>query len=343
MDRINHWAAIAAFFALGFVASGAIAADRYVPRTARGQAVQIFLERWAPTVSRVYGTRPGAWASSMAPTFRNADVDTLRRSAQARTYTDAMQILATPRGVAGAAQGVAPMPDGVTPAATGLVYTVLTPCRLVDTRNVARPLAAGETRTFQASLYPPSNQGGSSSSCGVPANASAVTLNVTVVYPSAPGYLTVFPSNRNAPLASSLNYGAGAIVGNEILAPLATSSDGFYAYFSLYSFAAADVVVDVAGYFSAPSAAALDCRQVASSNTSLASGASGIAATPVCAAGYTITGGGCFSSAYPSSTGVYFYDFGVDASNRYVCSGRNQQVNTVTIGAQGICCRVPGN
>src|SRR5690606_28206874 len=41
---------------------------------------------------------------------------------------------------------------------------------------------------------------------GVPSDASAVALNVTVVDPSSGGYLTVHPSGVDRPNASNLNY-----------------------------------------------------------------------------------------------------------------------------------------
>ena len=54
---------------------------------------------------------------------------------------------------------------------------------------------------------------------GVPKNAKAVALNVTVTGPTAPSYLTVWPSNDQQPLASSLNMVVGQTVPNMVILP----------------------------------------------------------------------------------------------------------------------------
>jgi uncharacterized protein (DUF1800 family) len=77
----------------------------------------------------------------------------------------------------------------------------------------------------------------------VPASATAASLNITVVNPEAEGYLTVWPCGPR-PLASSLNFSRGQVVPNGIIAPL--SAEGSVC---LFSNAATDVIVDVAGWF----------------------------------------------------------------------------------------------
>ena len=68
-------------------------------------------------------------------------------------------------------------------------------------------------------------------------------LNVTAVFPSGPGYLTVFPCGSPQPLASNVNYPAGQVVPNAVLAKVGT--DGKVCIFTL---ADTDLVVDVNGY-----------------------------------------------------------------------------------------------
>ena len=78
---------------------------------------------------------------------------------------------------------------------------------------------------------------------GVPADGvSAVVLNVTAVAPSAAGHLSVFPCG-STPQSSSLNYVAGSVVANEVIAKV--SSRGRVCVFS---FAESHLVVDVVGY-----------------------------------------------------------------------------------------------
>jgi hypothetical protein len=86
-------------------------------------------------------------------------------------------------------------------------------------------------------------------SFGVPADATAVVLNVTAVGPAAIGHLTVFPTGAAQPLASNLNYAAGQNIPNLVEVGLGTGGD-----VSIFSLAATDLVVDVEGYV-APTAA----------------------------------------------------------------------------------------
>lgn len=82
---------------------------------------------------------------------------------------------------------------------------------------------------------------------GVPASGvAAVTLNVTVTGPTAPGYLTAYPSGRGRPNASNLNFERGLTVANAV-----TVSPGADGRVVLYTSASAHVIVDVTGYFTA--------------------------------------------------------------------------------------------
>ena len=49
---------------------------------------------------------------------------------------------------------------------------------------------------------------------------SAVALNVTAVWPSAEGFVTVFPTDVERPNASNLNASAGQVVPNMVIARL---------------------------------------------------------------------------------------------------------------------------
>jgi sugar lactone lactonase YvrE len=78
---------------------------------------------------------------------------------------------------------------------------------------------------------------------GVPSDASAVMLNVTAVFPGAPGFVTVFPCGEARPLASHVNYSAGVVVPNAVLAKVGAGGK-----VCLYTLAATDLLVDVNGY-----------------------------------------------------------------------------------------------
>ena len=78
----------------------------------------------------------------------------------------------------------------------------MSPCRLADTRlpdgpSGGPPLAAGASRDFPV--------GGS---CGIPADARAVAVNVTTTAQTRPGNLRLYPAGEPVPLASTINFAA---------------------------------------------------------------------------------------------------------------------------------------
>lgn len=326
--------------ALSASAQSRNAQQQYQPQTARGQAVAQIVRKWAGHVQRTYGVSPDTWARGMAATFAKARVADLQSAARQPTFS-AMMAAAVSRSGA----DIAPAPNAsalnvVTKAASrteNLLYTMVSPCRLVDTRVVAQRLVPGMVRTFRSRGFV-QDQGGSPA-CQFSGNPAALVLNVTVVYPDGAGYLTVFPYQGTRPLASSLNYKQGDIVGNEIIAQATGEYDGF---FSVYSLMATDVVIDVAGYFSVPKSEPLDCVEERSEIIDLASGATATAVTPVCPVGYSATGGGCQSAnAYTSINGIYFHSFGPNEQGAYECAARNREASAQRILARVVCCRMP--
>jgi hypothetical protein len=112
---------------------------------------------------------------------------------------------------------------------------------VADTRDPVGPfggpaLIAGQERTF-----------GIADRCGIPPGARAAALNVTVVLPTAAGYLTLYPGGSSLPLASTINYRAGQIRANNAILPLAP--DGTLAVFCGQGSGTANLIIDVTGYF----------------------------------------------------------------------------------------------
>ena len=130
-----------------------------------------------------------------------------------------------------------------------LAYTPVTPCRIVDTRQVARRLAAGVIQTFDgfnAATFAP--QGGAATNCGIPTGAKALAMTVTAVTPSDLGFIKLWPANTTEPDASTVNYDPGTInIATGAIVPV----DGANNQFNAESPAAVDLVVDVVGYFNA--------------------------------------------------------------------------------------------
>ncbi|MBV9406391.1 MAG: Ig-like domain repeat protein, partial [Acidobacteriaceae bacterium] len=136
-------------------------------------------------------------------------------------------------------------PVTLTVTSSGAVYFVpVTPCRLVDTRNAngtfgGPSIGASGWRSFPVA-----------GNCGVPANATAYSMNVTAVPPGSQPlwYLTVFPTGTATPndsTPSTLNSVSGQVVANAAIVPAGTGgSVSVYA-----SGTSTDVILDVNGYF----------------------------------------------------------------------------------------------
>jgi len=120
------------------------------------------------------------------------------------------------------------------PAQGGL--TGITPDRLLDTRSPGKGPCISTTRDLQVAGVPFTE---------VPADAAAVALNVTVITPNIPGYLTVFPAGAIRPTASTLNYSTNQVVANGTVVKVGSS--GSISLFA--SGGCPNVVVDVVGWF----------------------------------------------------------------------------------------------
>lgn len=78
---------------------------------------------------------------------------------------------------------------------------------------------------------------------GLPDDVESIMVNVTVTDPVAPGYLTVFPCGSVMPEASNLNYLAGDIVPNAVLAKVSDSTT-----ICVFTSTSTQIIVDATGY-----------------------------------------------------------------------------------------------
>jgi hypothetical protein len=124
-------------------------------------------------------------------------------------------------------------------ATTGLQFVAVAPCRVADTRNPAGPLGGpgigmGATRDFAVPQSP----------CGIPVNAVAYALNVTVVPTGPLGFITTWPTGQPRPLASTLNSLDGRIKANAAVVPAGTNGS-----VSVYATEGTQVILDISGYY----------------------------------------------------------------------------------------------
>jgi hypothetical protein len=128
---------------------------------------------------------------------------------------------------------------GVTVTGGGLFHA-MAPDRFLDTRDGTgapqAPVGPGGTLHLQISNRAP-----------VPADAIGVVMNTTATNTTAPGYLTVYPSDSAQPTTSSLNFVPDQNVPNLVMSKLGGGA------VNIFNFAGnTDVVADVVGWY-APS------------------------------------------------------------------------------------------
>jgi hypothetical protein len=120
-------------------------------------------------------------------------------------------------------------------------FYTLTPCRLADTRDAPGPyggpaLQAGGTRSFVMV-----------GRCGIPAEADAIAVNVTVTQPTALGHLVIYPLGVALPTTSTINYSAGQTRANNAIVQV--GADDSIAATCGQSSGTTHFIIDVVGYF----------------------------------------------------------------------------------------------
>jgi hypothetical protein len=161
-------------------------------------------------------------------------------------YDQASPVTVTDGDVTGIDVRMSPGPAMSFPAST---YFPIQPRRILDTRHgtefgLSGQFTAGKVRTFHVAGA--SYMGGTDAA--IPANAVAVTGNVTVVGMSAAGLVALGPTTQAGGSESTISFTAGDIRANNVTLGLA--ADGtLAAVYRAAPGATTDVIFDVTGYF----------------------------------------------------------------------------------------------
>jgi hypothetical protein len=137
-----------------------------------------------------------------------------------------------------------------------LIYTPVTPCRIVDSRNTPEGIIGASTqRDFYVygSGATISAQGGNASGCPSPLGEPlAAHINMVAVDPAGKGNLQAFPVGTSAGAGLSVNYNTiGSNLANAGTIKTVTGSEEDITVASNYS--STHTVIDVLGYYhSAP-------------------------------------------------------------------------------------------
>ncbi|HQQ76574.1 MAG TPA: hypothetical protein PLB01_04410 [Thermoanaerobaculia bacterium] len=123
-----------------------------------------------------------------------------------------------------------PPPDGH--------FTAIAPCRVVDTRGGA-PLGGGYLPASTERVYVMAGV------CGIPANATGVSLNATATTVAGPGFLSLWQTGTAYPTVSTLNFNLGETQVNAAIVPLNASGQLSVAF----GVNGGHLILDVNGYY----------------------------------------------------------------------------------------------
>ena len=154
--------------------------------------------------------------------------------------TDA--IVATYSGDNNYAGSNGPLTQIVNPLAEALQFIAVSPCRIVDTRNANGTFGGPAIPGNTARAFPLSE---GDNPCGIPSDAIAYSVNVTVVPQTTLGYLTIWPTGEGQPTVSTLNSLDGRLKANAAIIPAGTPNGSV----SVYVTNTTNVVLDINGYF----------------------------------------------------------------------------------------------
>ncbi len=145
-----------------------------------------------------------------------------------------------------------------------LTFVAITPCRLVDTRGAAGGFigvtpfngpgvpAGGGNLTFPVQSSAQTSTTAPAPCGAIPSIAAAYSINLTVV-PVAGGAVdnvSLWPAGSTQPIVATLNDPQGSIAQNAAIVPAGTPFGGFS--FHSTGPAATDIVIDMNGYYAAP-------------------------------------------------------------------------------------------
>ena len=238
-----------------------------------------------------------------------------------------------------------------------LVYTPVTPCRVLDTRfatdpEFMGPITGGGTVIDIAvndngSHIP--EQGGKATGCpDMPTSTEppAVVMTITAV-PLGSGNFRAFAYNDPAPLISVLNWGLGRVVANTTT--VSTCSGCAKDISIQVDGAAAHIIIDVVGYFGPPTATPVDI-QVLRTTDSVANNTDVLMFSDPCPSGWNVVAGGFEADFkhYASRPGWEtdpnpIEAIGINVANSWMCKGRNETGATADAACWVVCARTTGN
>lgn len=136
--------------------------------------------------------------------------------------------------------------------APGSVYQPLPArCRVADSRLPGVGALAGASRYLNVTdnaSFAAQGGTGSSSSCGIPANATAFAVSVTALPTATAGYLKIYPAGGTLADGNTVSYASSGTGTNDVIVSRGSSGGN---ELGIFSSAVSHYIVDIVGYFQA--------------------------------------------------------------------------------------------
>lgn len=239
---------------------------------------------------------------------------------------------------------LARIPDS---AYKNLVYTPVTPCRILSTtESSAGKILARTSRSFYAHGTGTQMrvQGGDRRGCLSNGNRDAYgyLFNITVHRVGGGGHVRIYPAHELSTITSIVNFIPGEAVANSTIVK---TSHTYGKDFKIYAATDAHVIVDVMGYFDKPERAMPDTYTVRA-RASISGKGLKVIHTPSCPVGYRLISGG-FNSRHWQVTlaDSYAYTDAIGANvnaTKWRCAVENHAASSATVDCMGYCLRLPG-
>lgn len=131
-------------------------------------------------------------------------------------------------------------------------FSGIAPCRILDTRKTTPMNSVSRNFKVSGNL---TSQGGAAS-CGIPAHATSVVVNLTGISNGGTGYVRGWAAGSTPPNATLLNFSPALNASNQVTIPLCRGASCPNA-FTLRTYGKANIVGDAVGYHSSPMFAAI--------------------------------------------------------------------------------------
>lgn len=211
-------------------------------------------------------------------------------------------------------------------------------CRIADSRQLGAPLSGGASRLLNVSEnsnYAAQGGQGSSTSCGLPNDATAYAVSVTAIPLAQGGFLKIFPAGKTPADGNTISFPAAP--GSNTNDIIAISRVSGVEELGVYASVGSHYILDIVGYFRPANSTVGMCTNLWNYDA-LYPGQQTTLNSHLCTTGNTISASGC--TAAPTAGVVLSVSSVVSVSSGtyHKCVFTNNGSSIVSIDAYGTCC-----